>query len=79
MSLTPENPFESLENVLSFNARDWSTDRADAWLWGIICGWDEISLKELVIQHKWDAITVARLRRLRSNFVDAQIEYAKKG
>lgn len=34
------NPLESLEVVLVFDSRDWAGNRRDAWIYGIICGWE---------------------------------------
>lgn len=67
-----ENPFESMENVLVFDPRDWGQLQSDAWLWGIICGWDDESLQDLAVKHRWSDDTVSRLKRLRSAFVAAQ-------
>ena len=63
-----ENPFDSLATAIACHSRDWSTDHRDAWIWGIVCGWDEYSLRDLVKQHKWTPETVARLKRLRSEY-----------
>ena len=35
-----ENPFESLANTMACDPRDWSLNGRDAWMWGIIHGWD---------------------------------------
>jgi len=61
-------PKESLRNTLVHNARDWSIDKADAWLWGIIVGWDAGSLKQLQKQHGWNQETVRRLQQLHKKF-----------
>jgi len=68
MSEPIECPFKSLETAVACHVRDWSADHRDAWIWGIVCGWDEASLKELTQQYKWTPETVARLKRLRSEY-----------
>ena len=32
-------PLDSLEESFAFDSRDWSSNRRDAWCYGIICGW----------------------------------------
>ncbi|NYD39920.1 hypothetical protein [Nocardioides panaciterrulae] len=67
---------ESLRRLLAFNSRDWAQDRADAWLWGVVLGWDadenevgeESAMDEVAARHGWDASEVARLRRLHAQF-----------
>lgn len=34
------NLFKNLNYVMCTDARDWSINRADAWLYGIIIGWE---------------------------------------
>ena len=52
-------------------------DRADAWLWGALAGWDceethehlphcFLAMVEVAEQHQWDVVDVARLRGLRA-------------
>jgi len=86
MSL-PENPFESLHNVIVFDSRDWSKNKKDAWLYGIIVGWideeddedlGEEIFRELSIKHGWDKETWGRLQRLRVEFIKAKIYYESK-
>ena len=31
---------DTLARVLAGDPRDWSLDRRDAWLYGVLCGWD---------------------------------------
>lgn len=67
------DPFEAIRTLLATDSRDWSDDRGDAWLWGIVMGWDdedpECSAMELVAaKHGWDEQTVARLRVLHERF-----------
>lgn len=40
-------PFDSIEDMLAFNSRDWAKDKGDAWLWGIIHGWPNGAYKEI--------------------------------
>jgi hypothetical protein len=52
----------SLQRTLAFSPRDWGSSRADAWTYGIICGWGH-AIKEVAAKHGWDAEEVARLQR----------------
>jgi hypothetical protein len=66
-----ECPGCSLSVVVTFDARDWSLVRADAWLYGIICGWDDGSLAELEQKRLWGVDDTRVLKRLRAEFVAA--------
>lgn len=59
-----ECPKESLSRTMAFSSRDWSINREDAWMYGIVCGWDSESLAELKQRHGWTDDQVARLDRL---------------
>ena len=62
------SPFESLYDCIVFDSRDWSIDRKDAWIYGIVVGWNEKSLNELSEKHGWDEKTCTRLKILRAGF-----------
>lgn len=61
------NPLISLHNLCSFNVRDWSTDKGDAWIYGIVCGWGN-AIHEVAKSHGWDRATVTRLRKLPTRY-----------
>jgi hypothetical protein len=68
-----DDPIRALSDMLVFNSRDWGANKADAWLWGIILGWDDLdedesAMDELAERHGWDQNDIARLRRLHENF-----------
>lgn len=64
-----EDPKESLHNVIVFHPRDWGKDKGDAWIYGIVIGWDAASLAELEVRHGWKPEDIARLSRLHSAFI----------
>lgn len=64
-----ENIFDSLNDCIVFHVRDWAADKRDAWLWGIICGWDDESIAEVQAKHGWSDHATARLKRLRAQWV----------
>lgn len=68
-----EDPREALRDMLAFSARDWAENKTDAWLWGIVFGWDseepdEDAMDEVAHKHHWTDTDVARLRKLHENF-----------
>jgi hypothetical protein len=63
----------SAHTVMTTHSRDWARDRSDAWLYGIVVGWDEASLVELAQKFEWPEAQVERLRMLRAA-VEAAIE-----
>jgi hypothetical protein len=61
----------SLGRCMAFDPRDWALDRRDAWLWGVIVGWDpdepgetDGAMAEVAAKHGWTDEHVARLRTL---------------
>lgn len=71
--------FESLERVLTTSSRDWGAYWADAWLYGVLVGWDckdahehddvcggDAAMREMAEQHGWSEDAVARLRWYRA-------------
>lgn len=71
---TKADPFKALHDVIAFSSMDWGASRDTAWIYGIICGWDNDdpiegeelgSIDELAKRFRWDARAVAELRELR--------------
>lgn len=61
---SPEmNCLESIECTIAFDVKDWSVDRRNAWIYGIVFGWDEDSLKTLSFRFHWDSKDIDRLKR----------------
>ncbi|MEA5041568.1 MAG: hypothetical protein VB053_03390 [Oscillibacter ruminantium] len=63
-----ENPLESLSMTVPFSCRDWATEKRDAWVWGIICGWSDDCQREFEQKFGWDVNTFGRLKRLHTKF-----------
>tara|TARA_Y100000310_G_scaffold213365_1_gene214292 strand:+ start:136 stop:384 length:249 start_codon:yes stop_codon:yes gene_type:complete len=61
-------PLESIDCTLAFAAKDWSIDKNDAWIYGIVAGWDDDSLLELKVRFRWTTETVNRLKKLHEAF-----------
>lgn len=62
---------QSLARTMTSDPRDWGADRRDAWLYGVLVGWEtgpddpNSAVDELAVRHGWDETTVGLLRRLR--------------
>jgi hypothetical protein len=69
------NPFDSLFTTIVCDSRDWASNHKDAWLWGIIVGWDNKSLEELQNKFNWTDTTCDRLKSLHRDFEIAQKIY----
>jgi hypothetical protein len=71
---------DSLARTLAFSSRDWGTNPRDAWLWGVLNGWDadepgeESAMDEMARTHGWSEATVGRLRQFHSTVL-ALIRY----
>lgn len=59
-----ENPLENISCAIAFSPKDWSVESRDAWIYGIVLGWDDESLDELSKKHGWGLGDVERLKRL---------------
>lgn len=69
-----EDPFMSLAGALVCSSRDHGLDSRDAWVYGIVVGWDAASLRELAAKHGWSPDDVSRLKRLRARYCRASKE-----
>ncbi|WP_242242695.1 hypothetical protein [Bacillus cereus group sp. BfR-BA-01309] len=52
----------SLDRAISFSPHDWSSHHRLAWIYGIICGWDDASLNGLQEKFSWDNEAIERLK-----------------
>lgn len=71
--MTLKDVASSLEGVLAQSPRDWSLSKYDAWIYGIVNGWDssdpgEDAMSEVAARHRWDEATVQRLQELHAAF-----------
>jgi 2-hydroxy-3-keto-5-methylthiopentenyl-1-phosphate phosphatase len=61
-----------LVESLNLDARDWSSNSKDAWIYGIISGWDDASIKEISNKFKWSDESVAKLKELNFQYTSMQ-------
>jgi hypothetical protein len=64
--------FASLETAIACHSRDWAAHRRDAWIYGIVCGWDDASLVELEQKFLWGSDETERLKELHDGFKAAR-------
>lgn len=58
---------DSAHTVMVHDARDWSLSSRDAWMYGLLVGWDDESLAQILTQHpRWKPEGIERLKRLRA-------------
>jgi hypothetical protein len=62
------NAIQSLHTALACSTRDMSKDKLDAWVYGIVVGWDDDTLAELSKLHGWEESTIQRLIKLHNGF-----------
>lgn len=90
MSTDTPNPvadvLDTLARILAGDPRDWSLDRRDAWLWGVLCGWecedhprasecDETCTNAMDVvaeRHGWNSVEVDVLRTMRTTIREAR-------
>ena len=61
-------PLEALDCTLAFATKDWGVDKNDAWIYGIVAGWDDASLEEFSVMFGWTVETVEKLKKLHIAF-----------
>ena len=75
------NVFDSLHSLLVFSSRDAGANEEDAWLYGIIVGWEDedgSAMNELREKFRWDDQTVLELRSLHTEFRKVKEAYDKR-
>ena len=75
----PENPLQSLTTALTCTSKDMSLDKLDAYLYGIIVGWEDSSYAELKVRHGWSDETIEYQKRLNQNYIKAWDLLTKSG
>jgi len=63
------NPLHALYSCMSFPSRDWSVNKQDAWMYGIVVGWSEVDAGVIERRHRWDDATMLRMKKLHEEFV----------
>jgi len=63
--------FREFANLIRLSSRDWSATREDAWMYGIIRGWDPESLSKISPRFGWTGGDRIRLMTLHTAYVEA--------
>jgi len=80
--MSNNDPVEALRRIIATSFNDWALHRGDAWLYGIVLGWDSdpddviledgedpaAAMREVAARHGWTDHDVARLRQLHAKF-----------
>ncbi len=56
-----------MRNSIVYSCRDWSVLSSDAWLYGMIVGWDAESLIDIAVKFRWSAAQISTLRSHRES------------
>lgn len=67
MGTNKDNPINSLKSAISSHSRDWSLEKRDAWIYGIVNGWGD-ALSEVAQLHNWSDLEQTRLKHLHEDF-----------
>lgn len=65
------NPLQRLHEVFAFTSRDCTEDKMIAFMYGVVCGWDDASYEELKIKHNWSDDTVQQMKLWHENYKQA--------
>jgi len=65
------NPLQALAESLSRTSKDMSSTKFDAWLYGIILGWDDEAYEELAQLYNWSKKNIEYNKSLHQNYIDA--------
>lgn len=70
------DPMAALHDAIVFNSRDFAESKFEAWIYGIVVGWDDEddetgdagAMDEVAAKVGWTAQEVATLRKLRTRW-----------
>jgi hypothetical protein len=62
------NSLEHLASTIAFDSKDWSLTKRDAFIYGIVIGWDEEAMKELAERHVLNEKMVELIEALRLDY-----------
>ena len=71
------NPLQSIFDTLSTMPRDMAEYKRDAWVYGIVVGWNS-SFKEVADKHNWSPKDRLRLDTLHKQFTELRVNYETK-
>ena len=74
------NPFDSLYKTIVYSSADYACGKDRVWIYGIVVGWDDESIKELEKEYSswWDKEDTKRLKEMHKLFVKIAKENGAK-
>jgi len=67
----PTNPLQAIHESYGRSSKDMSEQKFDAWMYGVVVGWDDKSYEQLQKQHGWTNDQVAYQKKLHQNYIKA--------
>lgn len=67
----PENPLQALVMSLCGTSKDMAEQKFDAYLYGVIVGWDDGAYKQLKKKHGWTNEQIEYQKKLHQNYIKA--------
>jgi len=64
----PTNPMQALRESYAGSPKDMAEEKFDAWVYGIICGWDNECYDDLAKKHNWSKDTFEYNQLLHRNY-----------
>lgn len=68
---SPENPLQALTMSICNSSKDFAEHKFDAYLYGIIVGWDDDAYEVLKGQHGWSDDVIKYQKLLHQNYIKA--------
>lgn len=53
-------------NHIRVDDRDWTANQHDAWIYAVLIGWDDDTLTEIAVKHRWNEERVKYIREMRA-------------
>lgn len=67
----PENPLQALVMSICGSSKDFSKDKFDAYLYGVIVGWEDSSYEQLKVELGWTDSQIKYQKSLHQNLIKA--------
>lgn len=67
----PENPLQALVMSICRSPKDFAEHKFDAYIYGVIVGWDNDAYETLKGQHGWADSQIEYQKKLHQNFIKA--------
>ena len=68
---TPTNPLQALTEAFGRTSKDMGEDKLDAFLYGVIMGWEDESYEQLREKHNWSDENIKIQKMWHQNYIKA--------